>query len=171
MNVTDAIATRRNVREYTDDPIPAPDLDRVLEAGRRSPSSSNQQRWDYVVVTDRDQLAELSTVWQGAKHVASSAATIALVAPVPDEAYARDSTHYDLGQTTICLMLAAVELGIGSAHAKVEDQRRAQEILGFPDDRFCPWLVALGYPADRPLRVIEHPKRRAFDEVVHRGRW
>jgi nitroreductase len=32
-------------------------------------------------------------------------------------------------------------------------------------------LVALGYPADRPLEPIRRPRRRAFDDVVHRERW
>ncbi|MDQ1382616.1 MAG: hypothetical protein QOG65_3115 [Actinomycetota bacterium] len=171
MNVFEAIATRRDVRQYTDDPIKPDDLDQILEAGRRSPSSSNEQRWDFVVVTDRSELQDLSTVWQGAKHVASSAATVALVAPEPADEGGRLSTHYDLGQTTMCMMLAAVELGIGSAHAHVEDQNRAREILGFPADLTCPWMVAFGYPADRPLQVIRHPNRRPLEEVVHRGRW
>ena len=39
------------------------------------------------------------------------------------------------------------------------------------DDRLCAWLIALGYPADRPLRPIRRPNRRPFDEVVHRDRW
>jgi nitroreductase len=37
----EAIASRRNVRDYAGKPIPAADLDRILEAGRRSPSSKN----------------------------------------------------------------------------------------------------------------------------------
>jgi nitroreductase len=39
METWDAIRARRNVRVYTEQPIAAPDLDRILEAGRRSPSS------------------------------------------------------------------------------------------------------------------------------------
>jgi nitroreductase len=78
----DAIRARRNVRQYADQPVPAEHLDQILEAGRWAPSSPNQQAWDFVLVTDRDQLAELATVWQGAGHVARSAATVALVAPV-----------------------------------------------------------------------------------------
>jgi nitroreductase len=49
----DAIRARRNVRQYQDRPIDPHDLDRILEAGRRSPSASNRQRWDFVVCTDR----------------------------------------------------------------------------------------------------------------------
>jgi hypothetical protein len=32
-------------------------------------------------------------------------------------------------------------------------------------------MLALGYPADRPLRPLTKINRRPFDEVVHRGRW
>ena len=58
METWDAITARRDVRRYTDDSIDDADLDRILEAGRRSPSASNRQKWDFVVVTDRQQLTE-----------------------------------------------------------------------------------------------------------------
>jgi nitroreductase len=165
----DAILSRRNVRAYTDQPIPAEQLDRIVEAGRRAPSSKNTQPWDFVVVTDRDRLAELATVWRGAGHVAGSAATIALIAPATQEPPTR--AEYDLGQATMSIMLAAADLGVGSGHTAVSDQDKARRLLGFPADRRCAYLIALGYPADRPLRPIRHPDRRPFDDVVHREHW
>lgn len=171
METWDAIRSRRNVRGFDDRPIASDDLDRILEAAWRTPSSSNRQRWDFVVVTDPEQLAELSRVWQGAGHVSHSAATIALVAPKEDDAATRESIQYDLGQATMNIMLSATDLGIGTGHAAVSDQELAQSVLGFPDDRFCAWLIALGYPADRPLKPIRRPSRRPIGDVVHRGRW
>ena len=170
METWDAIRTRRNVRDYADRPIADEYLDQILEAGRRSPSSNNWQPWDFVLVTDREQLIELAKVWQGARHVARSAATVALVAPAGDEARA-SQLHYDLGQATMSIMLAAVDLGIGSGHSAVADQEQARKVLGFPADRFCAYLIGLGYPADRPLVPIRRPNRRPFEDVVHRGRW
>jgi nitroreductase len=167
----DAIRSRRNVRSYGEEAIAPGDLDQILEAARRTPSAGNQQPWDFVVCTDPGQLAQLARVWRSAGHVARSAATVALVAPIPDGARARDLVQYDLGQATMSIMLAAADLGIGSAHSAVADQGLARRLLGFPEDRFCAWLVSLGVPADRPLRPIERPNRRPFDEVVHRGRW
>jgi nitroreductase len=171
METWDAIRARRNVRVYTEQPIAAPDLDRILEAGRRSPSSQNSQPWDFVVVTGREQLQELSKVWSHAHHVAISAATVALVAPVRDEEWQRLSVQYDLGQATVSMMLAAADLGIGSGHSAVAEQDLARKLLGYPEDRFCAYLIAFGYPADRPLRPIRNPHRRPFDDVVHRGHW
>jgi nitroreductase len=171
MQTWDAITARRNVRRYTDQPIADPDLDRILEAGRRSPSASNRQKWDFVVVTDRRQLSELGTVWQGARHVPGSAATIVLVLPEPESERYLLIDQYDLGQATMAMMLAATDLGIGTGHSAVGDQAAARRILHLPDDRHAAYMLGLGYPADRPLAPIKELDRRPFDEVVHRGHW
>jgi nitroreductase len=171
METWDAIRARRNVRSYSDEPIEPEQLDRILEAARRTPSSRNWQPWDFVVVTERERLIELSTVWVGAGHVAGSAATIALIAPVLDEPREKGLAQYDLGQATMSIMIAAADLGIGSGHSAVGDQDLARRLLGLPQDRLCAFLVALGHPADRPLAPLTKINRRPFDEVVHRDRW
>lgn len=163
----DAIRARRNVRQFAGQPIPFEHVERILEAGRRAPSSRNTQPWDFVVVNDRGQLAELATVWRGAGHVARSAVTVALIAP----AAGRGAVQYDLGQATMAMMIAAADLGIGSAHSAVGEQELASSLLGLPADRVCAYLVSFGYPADRPLRPIARPDRRPLDEIVHYGRW
>lgn len=165
----DAITARRNVREFSDRPIAHEDLDRILEAGRRSPSSKNWQPWNFILVTDREQLRGLSQVFEGAYHVAQAAAAIAVVAPVEDNEFHR--AQFDLGQATMCMQLAATDLGIGTSHAGVTNIELARELLGLPQDRDWVILLSLGYPADRPLTPVKNPNRRPFDEVVHRGRW
>jgi nitroreductase len=167
----DAIRSRRNVRSFDDRPIADDHLDEILEAGRRTPSSQNWQPWDFILIRQRAQLLELAHVWQGAGHVAHAAAAIALIAPVPQDDRERRLIQYDLGQATMSIMLAAAGLGIGTAHAGVGDQDMARSLLGFPDDKFCAYLISLGYPADRPLTPIKRPDRRPFDEVVHRDHW
>jgi nitroreductase len=169
METWDAITSRRNVRQFSDRSIRTADLDRILEAGRRSPSSQNWQPWDFVLVTDREQLRELSGVFSGASHVAGSAATIAVVGPESDNEFNR--AQFDLGQATVSMTLAAADLGIGSCHAGVADMDLARRVLGLPADRNWVLLISLGYPAERPLTPIRNPKRRPFDEVVHRGQW
>ena len=159
------------MRQYTDRPIARDDLERILEAGRRAPSSINWQPWHFVVVTDRDQLIELAKVWRGAGHVARSAATVALVAAEPEDDVHHDWLQYDFGQATANMMITAADLGIGSGHAAVVDQDQARRVLGFPQGHRCLYLVALGYPADQPLRPLVHPNRRPFDDVVHWDRW
>lgn len=171
MNTWDAVRSRRNVRRYRDQPIAPTDLDRILEAGWRSPSSLNQQRWDFILCTESSQLRELSQLSRWARHVEGAAAAIALIAPDSDDPDVNESLELDLGQATMSMMLAAADLGIGSCHAAVEDQDLTRRLLGHPQDRLCALIIAMGYPADRPLAPIERPKRRPLGEVVHRGGW
>ena len=171
METWDAIRARRNVRSFTDKPIEPAQLDQILEAARRTPSSRNWQPWDFVVVTDRAQLQELSRVWRGGGHVAHSAATIALVTAAHEDQRSREIALYDLGQATMAIMIAAADLGVGTGHSSGGDQAKARQILGVPEDRVVKYLIARGYPADRPLKPIKKPNRRPFAEVVHQGRW
>src|ERR1700722_3855871 len=169
METWNALRARRNVRTFTDQPISKEDLDRITEAGWRAPSASNTQPWDFIVATDRDLLVELATLWQGAGHVAGSAACIVLIAPVNEER--RAIIEYDLGQATLQIMVAAADLGIGSAHASIGEKDRAREILGFPEDKYAAYFISLGSPADRPLKPIVKPNRRPIEEVVHYNHW
>ena len=171
METWDAIRSRRNVREFEDRPLPSEHLDRILEAGRRAPSASNWQPWDFVVVTDREQLLQLAETWRGGAHVAGSAATVVMIAPETDEPGRRDRAQFDLGQAAMAMLVAAADLGIGSGHSAVGDQDLARSLLGLPEDRYAAFMIDFGYPAGRPLKPIENPDRRPFGEVVHRGRW
>ncbi len=169
MQTWEAVTSRRNVRSFASLPVPPADLDQILEAGRRSPSSQNWQPWDFILVTDRQQLRELAKVWRGAGHVAESAATIVVIGPPADNEFGR--AQLDLGQAIMAMTLAAADLGVGSCHAGVADLELARDLLGFPADRDWAFLISLGYPAGRPLAPVRNPRRRPFDEVVHRGRW
>jgi nitroreductase len=171
MEAWDAIRARRNVRQYKPEPVSDEDLNRIAEAGWRAPSAKNRQPWDFVIVTDRAQLQELSTVWRGAGHIASAPAAIVLVVPVPPDERRVVTDNYDVGQATMAMMIAATDLGIGTGHSSVGDQDKARAILGVPDDHLVAFMLGIGYPADRPLTPIRKPNRRPFSEVVHNGRW
>jgi nitroreductase len=171
METWDAIRARRNVRQFTDQSVSHDDLERIVEAGRRAPSASNWQPWDFVVVTDRDTLQKLSGVWRGAGHVAGAPAAIVIVSPLPEDERRNELLQYDVGQATMAMMIAAADLGIGTGHSSVGDQDLARSLLGIPADRFVPYLFSIGYPADRPLKPLRRLNRRPLTEVLHRERW
>jgi nitroreductase len=171
METWDALTSRRNVREFADRAIDPAALDQILEAGRRAPSSRNWQPWDFVVVTERPRLIELSGVQAGAGHVAGAAAAVALCASalLPDDKLR--TLYFDLGQAAMSMLLAAAGLRIGSCHAGVADQELARSALDLPADRFCAHVISFGYPADRPLSMIRRPSRHPLAEIVHRETW
>jgi nitroreductase len=168
MDVGQAIETLRAVRRFADLPIDEASVEAVLDAGRRAPSSMNEQRWAFVVVTDRDRLGELAAIGEYADHIAGAAAAVALVVPQADEDWRRESIAFDLGQCAQNLMLRAWDLGIGSAHAAVDDEALARRVLGYPEGYRCDYVLSFGYPAEPPRT---QGTRRPYDEVVHRERW
>ena len=173
MNTWDAVRTKRAIRRFDDRPIGPAELDRILQAGRRAGSSKNLQRWDFIVVRDRDRLSRLVAVGPWAGHLAGAAVGIALVTPDPGAADSPLSVLFDLGQAAENMMLVAWELGIGSVPATVYDHVLAREILGYPEDHHCEYLLSFGYPADpgeltAPLRP---GRRRPLAEIVHEERW
>jgi nitroreductase len=168
-----AIRTKRMIRAFEDRPLAPADLERILDAGRHAGSSKNQQRWDFVVVEDRARLRELAAVGPFAGHLAGAAVAVALVTPDPRRPGASLSVLWDLGGAAENMMLAAWELGIGSCPATVYEPALAREILGYPDDRSCDYILSFGYPAD-PTDLSRPPKaggRRTAHEIVHRERW
>ncbi|MBJ7387879.1 MAG: nitroreductase family protein, partial [Sphingomonadaceae bacterium] len=51
MNVTEAVASRRSVRQFLDKPVDQTTLQRVLAKAQRSPSGGNTQPWNAVILT------------------------------------------------------------------------------------------------------------------------
>src|ERR1700691_2455927 len=175
METWDAVRSRRNVRTFTEQPVPAEALDRIMQAAWRTPSGSNRQLWAFVLCTDPDAISGLSETWQGASWIGQARAAIALLNPKdPDgdgNTMMRHVMQYDLGQVSMSIMLTAADLGIGSGQAGIMNQNKAREVLEFPAEWYCGWVVALGHPADRPLKPIVTLNRKPFDEVVRYNRW
>ncbi|HEX8939302.1 MAG TPA: nitroreductase family protein [Candidatus Limnocylindrales bacterium] len=174
MDTWQAIDTTRTIRSFADRSLDEAHLRRILDAGRRAGSSKNLQRWDFIVCTDREHLRELAAVGDYAGHLAGAAAAVALVTPDPtDRTRVPLSVMFDLGRAAQNMTLAAWELGVGSVPATVYDQALARRLLGYPEDRWCEYLLSFGYPAD-PTQVTRPNRpggRRALADIVHRERW
>ena len=173
MDVWAAIRTKRMVRRFEARPLAPDHLERIVDAGRHAGSSKNQQRWDFLVVEEPSTLRRLAKVGPYADHLARAAAAVALVTPDPRAPGASLSLAWDAGLAAENMMLAAWELGVGSCPATVYEQDLARDVLGYPADRFCGWILSFGYPAD--LSDLTRPPqaggRKSLDEVVHRERW
>jgi nitroreductase len=173
MDTWQAIDTTRAIRKFAERPLEPEHLRRILDAGRRAGSSKNQQNWDFVLCTDRDHLRQLSEVGPFAQHLAGAAAAIALVVPDPATHDAPYSIMWDLGRAAQNMTLAAWELGIGSVPATVYNQDLARELLGYPADRWCEFMLSFGFPTNPEALTWKKRAggRKPLDAVVHTERW
>jgi len=172
MEAIDAIRNVRVIRSYRPQPLTEDEMRALADAARKTGSSKNQQRWDFVTIRDPEALRRLSGTTVYARHLPSAGGAIALVVAAPRPDHAR-SVLWDLGRAAQNVILAAWAMGIGSCPITVQDFDLAAEVLGLPPDRQCQYIIALGWPAD-PADLTRPPKaggRKTFEEVVHAERW
>jgi nitroreductase len=170
MNVSEAIRTKRAIRKFQDKPLPEDVVTAILNAGRRSQSSKNEQAWQFIAIRDKSILKSLSETGTYAGHLAGAALGVAILTPEPEGKF---QIMFDAGQAAAFMQLAAWELGVGSVPASIYEPEKARQILGFPPEWHLRIALSFGYPADAE-RLSAAPKkggRRPFDELVHWDRW
>jgi len=170
MNVGEAIRTKRAVRKFLARPLEEDVVRAILNAGRRSQSSKNEQAWRFIAIRDKSVLQELSRCGEWAGHLAGAALGVAILTAEPE---AKFQTMFDAGQTAAFMQLAAWELGIGSCPASIYEHEKARLILGFPAEWHLRIALSFGYPADE-RKLTSLPKkggRRELEEIVHWERW
>ncbi len=170
MNVSDAIRTKRAVRKFQDKQLPKDKILTILNSGRRSQSSKNEQTWQFIAIQEKSVLKALSECGDWAGHIAGAALAIAILTTEPT---AKFQTMFDAGQAAAFMQLAAWELGVGSCPASIYDAEKARQILGFPAQLHLRVVLSFGYPLeDKELSAA--PKkggRKTLEELVHWERW
>jgi nitroreductase len=170
MRVSEAIRLKRAVRKFQDKPLPEEVVRAILNAGRRSQSSKNNQAWRFIAIQARDTLKLLSQCGEWAGHIAGAALCVAILTPNPTEKF---QTMFDAGQAAAFMQLAAWELGVGSCPASIYEAERARGILKFPAEWHLRIALSFGYPLDEG-KLSAAPKgggRLSLDEVVRWEGW
>jgi len=170
MHVSEAIRMKRAVRKFLDLPLPEDVIHAILNAGRRSQSSKNEQGWRFIAIRDKSILGELSKTGDYAGHLAGAALGVAILTPNPEGKF---QDLFDAGQAAAYMQLAAWELGIGSCIASIYDPDRARGILGFPPDWHLRIALSFGYPAEE-AKFTSAPKkggRISLEDLVHWEKW
>ena len=165
-----AIASRREVRTYSDRPVPDEIQRRILDAGRVSGSSQNRQGWRFLWVTDRALLERLAETVYVPSNLRGCAFAVALGVS------GKGPTTFDAGRAAQNMMLAAWNEGVGSCPNGMPDRGAAGEVLGLSEGEEPAIVLTFGYPA-RPGRAPESRSaedwiaaadRKPFAQVVER---
>lgn len=192
------VRARRMVRRYTDAPVPADLVDRLIDLARRAPSAGNTAPWRFLVLDTPDDVAAYWEValgerragfrWTGLLH-----APVLVLAYTDPEAYvaryaeddkaatglgtSRDawSAPYwwiDVGGVLDRLLLGATAAGLGaSLFGQFAHEPALRKRFGVEVRWRSAGTIALGWPApESPGRSADRP-RPSLDEVIDRGSW
>lgn len=183
-----AIADRRAIRSFTEQPVEEEKLQEIFEAIRLSPSWMNQQCWKFIAVHDpetkralaratarEEYLAELKSPAPVARPNSSpspieSAPLVLVACAHPRESGdCREMDYYlvDMGIAVENLMLEAANQGLGSVCVALFRESTVKELLGIPENIRVVALVPVGYPAQPP----RPQSRREVSDVVVPERW
>jgi len=170
MNVVDAIATRKSVRAYSARPIEDEKLTAVLDAARLAPSASNRQEWRFVIVRDSQTRKKIAEAADGQTFVGEAPAIIVTCADTDGHVMMCGQLCYPINLATALahIMLAAVELELGTCWIGRFNEKRVKEILGIPEKIRVVCVMPIGYPVD-PSPVGK--KRLTLGAIVKHERW
>ena len=154
-----SIFHRISVRKYQDRPVEREKIEQILRAAMQAPSATNQQPWEFFVVTDPEKLEALSRVHPYAGMTKDAPAAI-----VP--AYRKDCRLPSFAQIdlAICLEnlwletdaqgLGGVWLGIAPSE---ERMKLVEGLLDLPENLRAFAIFPFGYPAE------ERPQQDRYD--------
>src|SRR5512135_3121874 len=145
MEAMEAIQKRRSIRKFTGDIVPRVDLEKIVDAGRLAASGSNRQPWEFIVVTDREKIDQLTVV---GKWMREAGAIIAVVLDPYSLWWKED------GSAAIQNMLiASTALGYGACWVEGDALPREEEfkaLLGVPAEKRLMALIPIGVAAETP---------------------
>ncbi len=168
------ITGRQSDRRYSDKPVDQEKLERIIEAGRMSPSACNAQPWKFVVVTDTAVLKKLAEAASAKllnmnKFTDQAPVMIVIVREKPNVVSKiggtikdKDYSLIDIGIASENICLQAKAEGLGSCMLGWFDEAGVRKILAIPGKKRVELIITLGYS----LSEYRTKKRKPQEEVV-----
>lgn len=150
-NFSTLLSQRRSTRKFKDQPLKADEVELILKAALKSPTSKNQHSWQFVVVEDKDMLEKLSV---SKEHGATFLKGCSLAVVVMGDVTVTDVWIEDASIAAICMQLQAEDLGIGSCWAQIRNRHTANDedasqivrnLLGVPYQLEVLTIIGFGY--------------------------
>jgi nitroreductase len=158
-NAIETLKARRSIRTYAAQPVERKVIEEIIDCARLAPTAMNDQPWDFVVITGKDDLNRIPTILGHAEYIANAAFCVLVLAR------ASGCAVEDCCAATENLLIAAEAFGLGACWVAGAPQPYAPAVVkafGAPSDRQLIALVSVGYPAETP--VVE---KRSLPEVLH----
>ena len=163
MDLFEAIAKRACVRNLEAVNIPEEDLLKILDAGRRAPSGSNRQPFEFLVVRDPETIQALATA-QGC--IGDVSCAIALVADPERSRWWLE----DISAATENMLLAITALGYATVWIEgtlLREEATHKATLGVPENL----RLMIVLPIGKAKEPVVQPPKRPLEEMVYWERW
>lgn len=166
----EAIFNRRSIRKFTEQAVEPEKIDKLLRAAMQAPSAANQQPWEFIVVRDKEKLAQVAEASPFASPAANSAVTFVLLAN-EKELKVPAGWQQDMSAAAENLLLEAVHLGLGGVWLGVATSdvvtENVRRLFALPEHIRPFALISVGYPDGQKNAFVD----RYRAERVHYENW
>lgn len=158
------------------DPLPLnkDQIQALIQAARWSPSSYNDQPWNFIFCdrfkTPEAYLKVIDSIY-GQEWV-ENATLLVIVIVRPNFLYNNqynDWAEYDAGAAAICMSLQATDLGLMSHQIGGFDQEQIKQDFHLPEGYYPLTIISIGYEKD--IETETDRSRRPKDENFFLGEW
>jgi nitroreductase len=166
MQLLQLMQRRCSVRQFTDQPVEREKLTYVLEAARIAPSACNFQPWQFLVVQNKQLMAELAPEWVPAAN------TPALIVVCGDHTTAwrradgKDHCDIDIAIAVDHMTLAATEQGLGTCWICSFDAFQVARKLELPPGVEPIVMLPIGYPAESKSADRHAQERKPLTDLT-----
>ncbi len=145
------IFTRRSIRRFLEKPVEQEKLERILKAGMQAPSAHNNQRWEFLVLTEQDKKDTVSQMSPWAGMVAKAPVAIIVMGDTSNKEL-KNWFQQDLSACTENILLQIAQEGLGGCwmgfYPNMERVKMIQDYFKLPE-KIVPFsVIALGYSED-----------------------
>jgi nitroreductase len=171
MEFMDVVLARRSVRDYSDKVVEEEKLTKILEAARLAPSWVNKQCCQYIVVKNKDKIAELSSFLNS--WLKRAPVVLAACANSEDSGSRNGMDYYlvDVAISMQQLILAATDVGLGTCWLGAFDEGKIKKALGVPENIKVVAMTPIGYAADKESLRSKFVDRKPIEEIIHQEKW
>lgn len=162
MDVSEAIATRLELKEYSDEPVDDRTTRAILEAGRQAPSGRNLQHWRFILVREEERLRDLAAASPSGRWIDDADFAVAICIDTTDDRLREQDPYIDAGRALTYMQLTAWELGVASRIFTVSEAP-VSELLAVPASYDLPLVAGFGHP-NREVRGIKD--RKPLEEIA-----
>ncbi len=183
LSVAEAVQRRRALRVLSSDPLTDDEIRMMAESARLAPSCNNNQPWNLIAVSGKDNLDALKGCLPRGNSWALRAPLIFAVCSQPADdcelSDRRDYHLFDCGLAIGELLLCATAMGIIAHPIAGYDPEKAKEVLGIPPNHILITLVICARPGTddsmlsekQLLHEGERPSRRPAEENFFEDVW
>lgn len=160
---------RYSCRNYSSEKVDVELIISLIEAARIAPSAANVQPWHFVVVTEKEILEQLYSVYK--RDWLKTAPVIIVACGDHQRSWKRfdgkDHCDIDIAIAVDHITLKAAELGLATCWVCNFDKNLCSQILNLPPHIEPIVLLPVGYPADKPPANRHEIQRKVIDEILH----